>query len=179
MSEEERELLIKLHGILLKFQGTPIFNFRYEGQQSAEMHIQDWGRTNDEWVWSSYLKSNRRTGESARKNYNSYVALQKILRDKEGLISFEQARLGKGRSRGVLIEAYDNQQRRRTWWRIGWVDSFQPEGRGFDSRSSRLVGTLGKSLTHSCLWRFGVKLRHSIRAVSGALLSSSGLEEAL
>ena len=29
------------------------------------------------------------------------------------------------------------------------------------------------------LWRFGVKLRHSIRAVSGALLSRSGLEEAL
>jgi len=38
---------------------------------------------------------------------------------------------------------------------------------------------LGKSLTHSCLWRFGVKFRHSIRAVSGALLSNSGLEEAL
>src|SRR6218665_1545787 len=56
---------------------------------------------------------------------------------------------------------------------------FQPEGSGFDSRSSRHVGTLGKSLTHSCLWRFGVKLRHSIRAVSGALLSRSGLEEAL
>jgi len=28
-------------------------------------------------------------------------------------------------------------------------------------------------------WRFGVRLRHSIRAVSGALLSRSGLEEAL
>ena len=60
-----------------------------------------------------------------------------------------------------------------TWWRIGWVDSF----RGFDSLFSHHVGTLGKSLTHSCLWRFGVKLRHSIRAVSGALLSRSGLEE--
>jgi len=36
-----------------------------------------------------------------------------------------------------------------------------------------------KSLTHSCLWRFGVKLRHSANAVSGALLSSCGLEEAL
>ena len=32
-------------------------------------------------------------------------------------------------------------------------------------------------LTHSCVLLFGVKLRHSIRAVSGALLSSSGLEE--
>ena len=40
-----------------------------------------------------------------------------------------------------------------TRWRFGWDDSFQPEGRGFDSRSSRHVGTLGKSLTHSCLWR--------------------------
>src|SRR6218665_1746343 len=56
-----------------------------------------------------------------------------------------------------------------------WL-SFHLEGRGFDSRSSRQVGTLGKSLTHSCLWRFGVKLRHSIRAVSGALLSSSYLK---
>ena len=67
----------------------------------------------------------------------------------------------------------------RTWWRIGWVESFQPEDRGFDSRSSRHVGTLGKSLTRSSLWRFGVKLRHSIRALSEALLSRSGLEEAL
>ena len=41
------------------------------------------------------------------------------------------------------------------------------------------LGTLGKSFTHSCLWRFGTKFRHSIRAVSGAPLSSSGLEEAL
>ena len=37
------------------------------------------------------------------------------------------------------------------WWRLGWVDSFQPEGRGFDSRSSLHVGTLGKSFTCSCL----------------------------
>jgi len=41
------------------------------------------------------------------------------------------------------------------------------------------VGTLGKSFTRSCLWRIGVKLQHSIRAVSGAPLSSSGLKEAL
>ena len=58
------------------------------------------------------------------------------------------------------------------WRRIGRVEAFWPEGRGFESRSSRHVGTLGK-------WRFGVKLRHGIRAVSGALLSSRGLEEAL
>jgi len=41
-----------------------------------------------------------------------------------------------------------------TWWRIVWVNSFQPEGHGFDSRSSRHVGTLGKFLSHNCLWRF-------------------------
>ena len=50
---------------------------------------------------------------------------------------------------------------------------------GFEFRSSLHVGTLGKSFTWSCLWRFGVNLRHSIRAVSGGLLSSSGLKEEL
>ena len=34
-----------------------------------------------------------------------------------------------------------------TWWQIGWVGDFQPEGRGFHSRSSRHVGTLSKSFT--------------------------------
>jgi len=38
-----------------------------------------------------------------------------------------------------------------TWWRLGSDDDFQPEGRGFDSRSSRHAGTLGKSFTCSCL----------------------------
>ena len=61
--------------------------------------------------------------------------------------------------------------------RIGRVDAFRPKGRGFDSRSSRQVGTFGKSLTHNnCLWRFGVKFPQSIRAVSGAPLSSNKLE---
>ena len=64
-------------------------------------------------------------------------------------------------------------------WRIGRVDAFSQKGHGFDSRSSRHVGTLGKSFIHSCLWRFGMKFRHSIRAVSGAPLSSNGIEEAL
>ena len=41
------------------------------------------------------------------------------------------------------------------------------------------VGTLGRSFTRSCLWRFGMKLQHSICAVLGAPLCSSGLEEAL
>src|SRR6218665_1815028 len=62
-----------------------------------------------------------------------------------------------------------------TWWLIGRTDAFRPKGRGLESRSSRNVGTLGKSFTHRCLWRFGVKLRHSIRAVSLAPLRSSGL----
>src|SRR6218665_1827598 len=59
------------------------------------------------------------------------------------------------------------------------VLSLVSAGCGFESGSSRHVGTLGTSLTHSCLWHFGVKLQYSIRAVSGAPLSSSGLEEAL
>jgi len=46
--------------------------------------------------------------------------------------------------------------------------AFNRRGRGFDSRSSRHVRILDKSLTHSCLLRFEVKPRHSIRAVGGA-----------
>ena len=65
------------------------------------------------------------------------------------------------------------------WWPIGRFDAIRPKGRGFESRSSRHVVTLGKSFTRSYMWRFGVKLRHSIRDVSGAPLSSSELEEAL
>jgi len=64
-----------------------------------------------------------------------------------------------------------------SWWRIGRVDAFRPRGRVFESWFSRHVGTLSKSLTRSCLWRFVVKLRHNIGAVSGGPLSSSGLED--
>jgi len=39
----------------------------------------------------------------------------------------------------------------KAWWRFGRVDDFQPKGRGFDFRSSRHVGTLGKSFTWHCL----------------------------
>ena len=66
-----------------------------------------------------------------------------------------------------------------TWWRFDRVNALHPKGYGFDSRCSRHVGKLGKSFIHSCLWRFSVKFRHSICAVSGALLSGRGLEEAL
>ena len=64
-------------------------------------------------------------------------------------------------------------------WHIGRVNTFRPKGHWFDSRSTRHVWTLCKSFTHSCLWRFDVKFKRSIRAVSGAPLSSSGLEEVL
>ena len=60
---------------------------------------------------------------------------------------------------------------------IGRFGPFRPKGRRFESRSSHHVWTLGKSFTRNCLWPFGVK--YIIRAVSGAPLSSSGLEEAL
>ena len=64
-------------------------------------------------------------------------------------------------------------------WRIGRVDDFRPKGQGFDSRSNIHAEALGKSSICSSLWRFGVKFRHNIRAVSGAPLSSSGLEDEL
>jgi len=57
-------------------------------------------------------------------------------------------------------------------------DIFRLKGRGFESRFSCHVGTLGKSFPCSHLLRFGVKLRH-IRAGSGAPLSSGWLLEAL
>src|SRR6218665_580547 len=68
------------------------------------------------------------------------------------------------------------------WWLIGTFVAFCPKGhkvRRFESCSGRHVGTLGKSFTSSCPWLFGVKLRHSIRVVSGAPLSSGGIEEVL
>jgi len=70
------------------------------------------------------------------------------------------------------VEVKDRYQRERhltcgAWWLIG----------RFESSSNRHIGTLGKSFTRSCMWRFGVKLGHSIRAVSGAAMRSSGLHE--
>src|SRR6218665_2176447 len=52
---------------------------------------------------------------------------------------------GSGSSKHYILET----QCHMTWWRLDRVDSFQPEGCGFDSRSSRHVGTLGKSFTCS------------------------------
>ena len=65
------------------------------------------------------------------------------------------------------------------WWLIGRFIAFRPKGCGIKSCSSRHIGTLGKSFTRNCLWRFGLKLRYSIHAVLEEPLSSSGLEEAL
>ena len=48
------------------------------------------------------------------------------------------------------------------WWFIGRFVAFRPNCHGFESRSSRHVDTLGKFFTRSCLWRFGVKLRHIV-----------------
>jgi len=33
---------------------------------------------------------------------------------------------------------------RGAWWHIGWVDAFGPEGRGFESHSSRHARDLGQ-----------------------------------
>ena len=76
---------------------------------------------------------------------------------------------------------HDFARNREAWWVIGRFAEFRPKGCGFESRSGLQAGTLGKSFTRNCLWRFSVKLQHSIRAVSGAPLStvSTGLEEAL
>ena len=50
---------------------------------------------------------------------------------------------------------------RVAWSLIGGFVAFCPKSLGFESRCIRGVRTLGKSFTHSCLWRIGVKLRHS------------------
>jgi len=72
-----------------------------------------------------------------------------------------------------------NFELKKVWRLIGRFGTFRPKGHGFESHSSRHVGTLGKSFTRSCLWCFDAKLQHSIRAVLGAPLSRSWLEEAL
>ena len=39
---------------------------------------------------------------------------------------------------------------------VAQFGALRPEGHMFESNSSRYVGILGKSFTHSCLKRFGV-----------------------
>src|SRR6218665_402308 len=50
------------------------------------------------------------------------------------------------------------------WWLIGRFTAFCPKGREFESPSTHNLWTLGRYFIRSCLWRFGVKLQHSIRA---------------
>ena len=57
----------------------------------------------------------------------------------------------------------------RTWSLGGKFGALSPEGRRFESHASRHVGTLGKFFTLSCLFRFGMKLRHSNDAVVGSV----------
>ena len=78
----------------------------------------------------------------------------------------------KAKSREPAYSQVLNQKSRTTVGTVGRDGALvksQPEGRGFDSRSSRHVGTSGKSFTDSCLpMRLGVKLRYCIRAVVGS-----------
>ena len=66
----------------------------------------------------------------------------------------------------------------RAWWFIGIFDAFHPNGLGFESRSSRHLETLAKSFTCSCLCASAWN-SDTVSVLSGAPLSSSGLEEAL
>ena len=52
---------------------------------------------------------------------------------------------------GTGEEMISDNNNNGAWLRIGRVDAFRPEGRGFESRCSRDVGTLGKSFTYSCM----------------------------
>ena len=55
------------------------------------------------------------------------------------------------------------------WERGGSLVDSTPFHRKVAGSNPALAITLGKSFTRSCLWRFGVKLRHGIRTVSGRL----------
>jgi len=123
-------------------------------------------------VESSGLDANSEVPERSRKNFEmiSYFVTPER--------SIQSVLVDLTISTGTRVPAkYQVPESRSRQFRLvytpGRVDSCRPEGRGFESRSCRHVGSLGKSFTHRCLWRFGVKLRHSIRAVSGASLSSS------
>jgi len=64
------------------------------------------------------------------------------------------------------------------WWHIGIVNTFRPEGRGFESCYSCHVGTLGKSYTCSFLQHFGVKTQTQCQLLwPGALLKGSCSEK--
>ena len=82
--------------------------------------------------------------------------VQKIVKNRMLYVCKEWLELKRLEWRGIVtwlrewksaMEGYDS----GTWWRLGWDDDFQQEDRGFDSHSSRHVGTFGKSFTCSCL----------------------------
>ena len=55
------------------------------------------------------------------------------------------------------------------WWRIGWVDDFQPGVVGSTPALAAMARSdLGQVLYLLLIVRFGVKLRYSIRAVVGS-----------
>ena len=49
------------------------------------------------------------------------------------------------------IQIYNDLFNLSAWWLSGKFGALRPEGRNFESHSSRHVGTLGKSFTRSCL----------------------------
>ena len=51
---------------------------------------------------------------------------------------------------GLLLKSLRLRPTCGAWWSIGRIEAFRPIGRRFESRSSRHVGTLGMSFTHSC-----------------------------
>ena len=48
------------------------------------------------------------------------------------------------------------------WWLIGSFVAIRPKGRGFESHSSRPVGTLGRSFTRNSSYSFSLCLEYSL-----------------
>ena len=116
--------------------------------------------------WQSELDTNS-------ENWKKVLALQEGGEDlKLSLLALVFPRTGR-------LANCNSDSAERSWnCRLGrdgsWVDS-SPFVRMVVGSNLALIATYGpwtsKSFTRSCLWRFVVKLRHSIRAVSGAPLS--------
>src|SRR6218665_3180860 len=73
------------------------------------------------------------------------------------LLTDKQIERHTGRQADMLIDRQKDRQtiKRGTWaGRGGALVATMTGGRGFESRSSRRVGTLCKSFTRSFLWRF-------------------------
>ena len=59
------------------------------------------------------------------------------------------------------------------WWLSGKVSALRPEGCRLESHSSRHLGILVKSFTHSCLKRFGVLTPSQYQTISAVVWSAS------